>query len=74
MINAAIKKWTQSGESRGNKCTAPNDGQCWRETNGKAASISLQWVEVEVVGGGGVGIGILEVERWVGGRRRTMLF
>ena len=40
MINAAIKKWTQSGESRGNKCTAPNNGQRWRETNGKSLSIA----------------------------------
>lgn len=40
MINAAIKKWTQSGESRGNKCTAPNNGQSQRETNGETASIS----------------------------------
>lgn len=40
MINAAIKKWTQSGESPGNKCTAPNNGQSQRETNGETASIS----------------------------------
>ncbi len=40
MINAAIKKWTQSGESPGNKCTAPNNGQSWRGTNGKTPSIA----------------------------------
>lgn len=40
MINAAIKKWTQSGESRGNKCTASNNGQSQRVTNGETASIS----------------------------------
>lgn len=39
MINAAIKKWTQNGESRDNKCIAPNNGQSWRERNGKSLSI-----------------------------------